>query len=69
MKTLISAKVRFLTYEKLLQRNWKYERGVKRHKKQMRMAYTYLIRAPVGTKRNNNKEAIFKEIIADNFSQ
>lgn len=33
----------------------------------MRMAYTYLIRAPVGTKRNNNKEAIFKEIIADNF--
>lgn len=33
------------------------------------MAYTYLIRAPVGTKRNNNKEAIFKEIIADNFSQ
>lgn len=33
------------------------------------MAYTYLIRAPVGAKRNNNKEAIFKEIIADNFSQ
>lgn len=50
-----------------LQRDGEYEWGVKRPKGQMRMSYSYLIRVPERAKRNHNKEAIFEEIIADNF--
>ena len=51
------------------QRVGKYERGVKRPKGQMKMFYVYLIRVPEGYNINNNKEAIFEGIIADNFSE